>query len=79
MIRNRCELDEAGCTERVRVVQVGDGDLDVDPVLRGQSRNGRRADVVDAQRPLAESRADPACKPREIAGPPVGVRHDDDA
>ena len=73
MIRDRSELDKAGTAELIRVREVADADLDVDAVLRSQARHGGRADVIDAQRTLAEHGADAPRDVRKLAGPPVGV------
>src|SRR5256714_9904266 len=76
MTLDRAELDEAGAAERIRIGQVRNGDLHVDPILCGQSRDGRRADVVDAQRMLPEHRPESPREPREVPRPSFRVRLD---
>src|SRR5262245_29794707 len=52
VVLERLALSEARGPERARhcvgPVQVADGDLQIDDVLRAESRHGRGADVVDA-------------------------------
>ena len=66
MVAAHGELLEPGGAKRVGVVELRDGDLDVDPVLRVQSGHRRRADVVDAQRAVAECGADRPRKALEL-------------
>ena len=62
--------------ERVGGTEIGDGDLHVDDVLRRQSRDGGRTDVVDAQGRGAERVANPLCDGKECVRPALGVRSD---
>src|SRR5262245_66285293 len=75
VVLERLALSEARGPERARhcvgPVQVADGDLQIDDVLRAESRHGRGADVVDASGgrtdQLADARGDPARTPPPIA------------
>ena len=78
----RLVLPEARGPERTRhrvsSVQVADGDLQIDDVLRAESRHARGADVVDASRGRADQLADACGDPLELLHPSrlIGHHHD---